>query len=223
MSEEKYANWFARRREENVMDGVKEHILQIVDTCDELNRAITAITNKDEEKAIQAIERLNLNEKAADNIEVSLNEQLTTGSLPSKEREDLMHLVRRMDGIADWTKSAARNIEVLIEAEIEVPEKIWKYYGVLAGRVFGAAKEVKLCIDFLGEDDDQFKVHKDNVERIEHEIDDLYFKIKKKILLSDIDPRLIFILRDIVHALENAADSCKAAADLMQIILVAHK
>ncbi|MCK5037788.1 MAG: DUF47 family protein [Thermoplasmata archaeon] len=223
MSEEKYANWFARRREENVMDGVKEHILQIVDTCDELNRAITAITAKDEEKAIQAIERLNLNEKAADNIEVSLNEQLTTGSLPSKEREDLMHLVRRMDGIADWTKSAARNIEVLIEAEIEVPEKIWKYYGVLAGRVFGAAKEVKLCIDFLGEDDDQFKVHKDNVERIEHEIDDLYFKIKKKILLSDIDPRLIFILRDIVHALENAADSCKAAADLMQIILVAHK
>ena len=174
MSEEKYANWFARRREENVMDGVKEHILQIVDTCDELNRAITAITAKDEEKAIQAIERLNLNEKAADNIEVSLNEQLTTGSLPSKEREDLMHLVRRMDGIADWTKSAARNIEVLIEAEIEVPEKIWKYYGVLAGRVFGAAKEVKLCIDFLGEDDDQFKVHKDNVERIEHEIDDLY-------------------------------------------------
>ena len=58
---------------------------------------------------------------------------------------------------------------------------------------------------------------------IEHEIDDLYFKIKKKILLSDIDPRVIFILRDIVHALENAADSCKAAADLMQIIMVAHK
>ena len=223
MSEEKYANWFARRREENVMDGVKEHILKIVDTCDELNRSITAITNDEEEKATQAIERLFLNEKAADNIEVSLNEQLTTGSLPSKEREDLMHLVRRMDGIADWTKSAARNIEVLIEAEIEVPEKIWKYYGVLAGRVLAAAKEVKLCIDFLGEDDDQFKVHKDNVERIEHEIDDLYFKIKRKIMMSDIDPRVIFILRDIVHALENAADSCKAAADLMQIIMVAHK
>ena len=42
-------------------------------------------------------------------------------------------------------------------------------------------------------------------------------------MMSDIDPRVIFVLRDIVHALENAADSCKAAADLMQIILVAHK
>ncbi len=223
MSEEKYANWFARRRETNVMDGVKDHILKIVDTCDELNRAISAITEKDEVKGTQAIARLYQNEKAADHIEVSLNEQLTIGDLPSKEREDLMHLVRRMDGIADWTKSAARNIEVIIEAEIEVPEKIWKYYGVLAGRVLDTAKEVKLCIDFLGEDDDQFRIHKNNVERIEHEIDDLYFKIKKKVMMSDIDPRVIFILRDIVHALENAADSCKAAADLMQIIMVAHK
>ncbi|MCK4757978.1 MAG: DUF47 family protein [Thermoplasmata archaeon] len=224
MSEEKYANWFARRRETNVMDGVKEHILKIVDTAEELNKSFTAIMEKDEMAALQAISRLNMNEKAADNIEVSLNEQLAIGDLPAKEREDLMHLVRRMDQIADWTKSAARNIEVLIEAEIEVPEKIWKYYRVLAGRVLNTAKEVKLCIDFLGEDDDQFKVHKGNVERIEHEIDDLYFKIKKKVLLSDdIDPRMIFILRDIVHALENAADSCKAAADLMQIIMVAHK
>ena len=224
MSEKKYSMWFAKRRESNVMDGVKEHILKIVDTCNELDNAIAALIIKDYETTIQAISRVYLDEKAADNIEIRLNEELAVGNLEAKEREDLMHLVKRMDHIADWTKSAARNIEVVIEADIEVPEKIWKYYQVLAGRVADGAKEVKLCIDFLGEDDDQFLVHQKNVQRIEHEIDDLYFKVKKELLLSTyLDPRVMFIMRDIIHALENAADNCKASVDLMHIILTANK
>ena len=224
MSEKKYSMWFAKRRESNVMDETREHILKVVDTCEELDKAMAALIEKNEEEAKQAISRLYLDEKAADNIEVRLNEELAVGDLPSKEREDLMHLVKRMDHIADWTKSAARNLEVIIEAGIDVPEKTWKYYRVLSGRVLDAAKEVKLSLDFLGEDDDQFMVHQKNVERIEHEIDGLYFKVKKELLLSAyLDPRVMFVMRDIIHAMENAADNCKASVDLMHILLTANK
>jgi len=86
------------------------------------------------------------------------------------------------------------------------------------------AKEVKLCLDFLGEDDQQFFVHHRNVQLIEHENDDLYFKIKKELVMSlTLSPRVMFIMRDIIHAMENATDNCKAAADLMHIILTANK
>ncbi len=224
MSEEKYSMWFAKRRETNVMDGAREHILKIVDTCEELENAVSAIIDGDNEKAKQAISRLFIDEKAADNIEIRLNENLAIGDLPAKEREDFMHLIKRMDHIADWSKSAARNIEVIIEADIDVPEKIWKYYRVLASRVLDAAKEVKMCIEFIGDDDDQFMVHHNNVQRIEHEIDDLYFKVKKDLMLSmTLDPRVMFVMRDIIHAMENAADNCKDSVDLMYIILTANK
>jgi len=224
LSEKKYSLWFTKRRETNVMDGTREHILKIVDTTEEMSKAISAILEKDYEKAKQAIARLDLNEKAADAIEVSLNEELSIGDLPSKDREYLMHLVKRMDHIADFTKTAARNTLVVIEAEIEVPEKIWKYFGVLAGRVVEAAKEVKLCLDFLGEDDEQFMIHQKNVMRIESENDGLYFKIKKELLTSlTLAPRVMFIMRDIIHAMENATDNCKDAADYMHIILTANK
>ena len=73
MSENKYSMWFAKRKESNVMDGTKEHILKIVDTCEEMSKMIAAIIEKDYEKAKQAYSRLDLNEKAADSIEVSLN------------------------------------------------------------------------------------------------------------------------------------------------------
>ena len=224
MSEEKYSMWFAKRRESTVMDGARDHILKIVDTCEELDNAVSAVVDGDRDKARQAISRLYADEKAADNIEARLNKDLAIGDLPAKEREDFMHLIKRMDHIADWSKSAARNIEVIIEAEIQVPEKIWKYIRVLASRVLDAAKEVKMCIDFIGEDEEQFMVHQGNVQRIEHEIDDLYFKVKKDLMLSmALDPRVMFVMRDIIHAMENAADNCKDSVDLMHIILTANK
>ena len=206
------------------MDGAKEHILKVVDTCEELDNAIQAVVSGEHEKAKQAIARLYIDEKAADNIEIQLNENLAIGDLPSKDREDLMHLIKRMDHIADWAKSAVRNIEVIIDAEIDVPDKIWKYMKVLSSRVLDASKEVKMCIEFIGDDDQQFMVHQRNVQRIEHEIDDLYFKVKKDLMLSmSLDPRVMFVMRDIIHAMENAADNCKGAVDLMHIIITANK
>lgn len=223
MSEDKYSMWFSKRRESNVMDGVKEHILKVLDTCEEMDNAIAAIIAKDHGSAKQAIVRLYTDEKAADNIEVRLNENLSVGDLPPKEREDLMHMVKRIDHIADWVKSSARNVEVIIDAKIEVPEKIWKNIQHLSHRVTETAKEVKLCMDFLGVDNAIFLEHQRKVEAIEHEIDDLYFAVKKDMMMSmGLDPRVMFVMRDIIHGLENAADNCKEAVDLMHIIQTAN-
>jgi predicted phosphate transport protein (TIGR00153 family) len=216
--------WFSKRRESNVMDGVKEHILKVLDTCEEMEKAIASILQKDEANARQAIERLYKDEKAADNIEITLNENLAIGDLEAKEREDLMHLVKRLDHIADWTKSAMRNIEIIIDAKIEVPEKVWKNIQTLGHSVVEAARETKLAMDFLGQDDQRFLVHHGNVDRIEHEIDDLYFAAKKNLMMSmSLDPRVMFVMRDIIHGLENAADNCKEAVDLMHIIQTANR
>jgi len=205
------------------MDGVKEHILKVLDTSEEMDNAIAAIIAKDHEAAKQAILRLYADEKAADHIEIRLNENLSVGELPAKEREDLMHMVKRIDHIADWVKSAARNIEVVIDARIEVPEKIWKNIQHLGKRVSETAREVKLCMDFLGTDNAKFLEHHMNVDTIEHEIDDLYFAVKKDMMMSvHLDPRVMFVMRDIIHGLENAADNCKDAVDLMHIIQTAN-
>ncbi len=224
MSEKKLTMWFTRRRESNVAKGTREHILKIVDVCEELDNAVGHMVNKEPEKAKQAVDRLYMNEKAADNIEMSLREELAIGDLDPKEREDLMHLVRRIDHIADWSKSAAKNIEVLIEAGIEIPVNIWELYKRITGRLLDAANCVRLCIDHLGDSDQEFRKQQKKVHTIEHEIDHLYFEARKQIIMTvGLDPRIIFVLRDMIHAMENVADSCESAADLLNIIFIANR
>ncbi len=224
MSEKKLTMWFTRRRESNVVKGTREHILKIVDACEDLDNAVGHMVNKEPEKAKQAVDRLYMNEKAADNIEMSLREGLAIGDLDPKEREDLMHLVRRIDHIADWSKSAAKNIEVLIEADIEIPVKIWELYKRITGRLLDIANCVRSCINHLGKNDQEFKKQQKKVHTIEHEIDHLYFEARKQIIMTvGLDPRIIFVLRDMIHAMENAADSCESAANLLNIIYIANR
>ena len=224
MSEKKIATWFAKRKESNVVKGAREHILKIVDVSEELNNAIAAMIEKSPEKAKQAIARLSMDEKAADNIEDSVREELARGDMDPKEREDLMHLVRRMDHIADWAKSAARNIEVLIEAKIEIPGNIWLLYKQITEKLVTATNTLKGCLDHMGEDDQKFVCELKKVADTEHAIDDLYFEARKQIIMTEsLDPRVIFVLRDMIHAMENSADSCKSAADLLNILFVANR
>ena len=224
MSDEKYSMWFAKRRENSVMDGVKQHVLKVLDTCEEMEKAVAAVIERDEPRVKQAIARLYKDEKAADRIEVGLKEDLIIGDLPSKERENLIHLVKRVDSIADWTKSAARNIEVIIDARIQVPENIWRNIQNLGHKVLEAAGEVKACTDLLGIDNDGFLLHKGKVDMLEHEIDDMYFSAKKELMMTEkLDPRVHFVIRDIIHGLENAADNCKDTVDLMYIIFTLNK
>ena len=34
-----------------------------------------------------------------------------------------MHLVRRLDYVADWAKEASLNLELILEADVEVPNR----------------------------------------------------------------------------------------------------
>ncbi len=39
-------------------------------------------------------------------------------------------------------------------------------------------------------------------------------------MFSDIDPRAVFLLRDMLHGIENSADSCNDVAEIIHILLI---
>jgi len=221
LSEKQLESWFRKRRESSVHGLAREHLLKVLDTAREVDNAIKCVQRGDKAGALQAIERASLAEKAADHAEVRMTEALAAGDLPPKEREDMMHLVKRFDHIADWQKSAGRNLQIVIEADMRVSPQIWDRFAQITGKAVEAATALKACVDSLSAQTPDVARYAQQVDQLEHEVDDLYFTVKKELMLSDQDPRVLFVLRDILHALENSLDNIKSASELIHILITA--
>jgi predicted phosphate transport protein (TIGR00153 family) len=217
--------WFGKRRESVVMSGIRDHIRAVGDAVSELNRAVAALYGSDKDRAMEALNRMLLSEQEADNLEARIATELSKGDMEAKEREDLMRLVRRMDYIADWSKESGMNLQLILEAGVKVPVSLWSHYHEMTIELEKAARELRASIENLGINEEMASKHSREVERLEHVLDELYFVTKKEILFSDIDPRAVFLLRDMLHGIENAADSCKDVADIIHILITseAHK
>jgi len=215
--------WFSKRRESVVMQSIRDHAQKVADTTTELDRVFNALCKGDKERALDAIKREMFSEKEADILEAKITEELSKGDMEAKEREDLMHLIRRMDYVADWAKEAGMNLQLVIEANVNVPLTLWNKYQAMTVELDKAAKELKLCIDNLGVDEEAAMRYERGVEVQEHILDEMYFSTKKEIFFADIDPKAIYLMRDILHGIENSADKCKDAADIIHILIIAQR
>ncbi|MDD1770944.1 MAG: hypothetical protein LUO79_07655, partial [Methanomassiliicoccales archaeon] len=75
----------------------------------------------------------------------------------------------------------------------------------------------------LGVDEEAAMKYERGVEVQEHILDEMYFSTKKEIFFADIDPKAIYLMRDILHGIENAADKCKDAADIIHMLIIAQR
>ena len=212
--------WFGVRRESMVRTGIRSHAIAVGDATAELNKAVSALCANDKQEAMDAIRRLLMAESEADTLEASISLDLTKGDLEAREREDLLRLVRRIDFISDWAKEAALNLQLILEADVHVSCDLWSRYAEMTASLSKSAKALLISIENLGVNNDRATQSSREVERQENVIDDLYFSTKKAILFSDTDTRAVFLLRDMLHGIENSADACKDVADMIYILIV---
>jgi uncharacterized protein Yka (UPF0111/DUF47 family) len=110
--------WFAKRRKFKVLEIADRQMRLAIDTVIELEKSINAASSGKNEKARVSFEKLSQIEHEIDELRRTIFEELTRGSLPSKDREDIMHLVKRLDGMADHVKDASRAVFLLLEADV---------------------------------------------------------------------------------------------------------
>ena len=131
-----------------------------------------------------------------------------------------MHLVRRMEDVADWGKEASRNLQLAIEANVYVPAHLWKSFFALTSELEKAAKAMRQSVEALGVNAEMVMSQEKAVGVLEHIIDDMYFNIKKEILLTELDPKGVYLLMDMLRCLEESSDSSKDAVDMLHILVI---
>jgi len=215
--------WFEQRRKNKVLDIAYRQITLALDTVNDLERAVKAASIGDEKEAKITIERLFHTEEEIDNLRRSVFEELTKGSLPPRDREDVMHLVKRLDVMADHVKDSARNVLVLIGSEI--PRELWEAYSVMSSLIVKCASALRQSLKQLGENPSEARTTSHQVEDEESKVDSKYLEIKSLSIKygEKVNPSILILLRDLAESMEEVADSCADTADYVRVLTVSLK
>lgn len=202
------------------MDMAYRQITLAIDTVTDLEKAMVAASKKETPEAKKNIERLFVVETEIDDLRRAVFEELTRGSLPPKDREDIMHLVKRLDVMADHVKDSGRSIMLI--ADIQIPSELWNVLVEISRNLVEEAATLKRSIEKLGVDHAEVRALAQKVDEAETRIDGLYLKTKELLLKhgKEMDAAVLLILKDLLQSLEEVADSCDDTADYVRILTV---
>ncbi len=218
MATYKLLKWFEKRRKSKTLELAQRQIVKAIDSVNELEKAIMALSNGRKTDAEKNIERLFLDEVEIDSLRRSVLEELTKGSLPARYREDLKGLVEHLDVLADYVKDSARSVKILMEAT--VPKEIMDIYVRASGNLVKCASALLETIGTLGENPLRVRELADRVEAIEGLIDEDHLMAKSLFVKygREVDAGTMMILRDLIEYIERAADICADTADHLRIL-----
>lgn len=220
MSESGMLGWFRKRRGSRAMQQTREHAKKVEDALVELDKAIAAMIAGKKPQAMEAIKRLDINETAADSIEDDIFEEISKGDMDPSARGDLMRLIRRVDSAADWAKAGSRNLEILIETRARIKPILWMRFKEVTKLNVDSGRVLRQSLEALGVSDARVLRGRKEIDRFERQVDVLYYDLKKEMLRAVDDPKAVVVLNDFLTALENASDSCAAAAEMLFIMVV---
>jgi len=217
--EKRSYEWFERRRRTKALDLAHEQITKALDTVTLLHQAIKNISEAKTNEAMQQIENLFKVEEEVDKLRKDVFKELSKGAaLFADYREDLLHLVKRLDTLADHVKDAARCIEML--ANVQFPKELCENTVRMTSILVEGAQALRGSIEKIAVNPAEAIKGAEKVEEIEHEIDKIYLKTKALFVKygEQINSGAMVIFDDLVEFIEHAADMCADTADYIVVL-----
>jgi predicted phosphate transport protein (TIGR00153 family) len=211
--------WFEKRSKTKGLDIAHEQIMKAVDTVILLNKAMISYSENKKKESDKEIQALFVIEEKVDALRTEVFKELSTGSaLVSDYREDLLHLVKRLDTIADNAKDAARCLEMLGDAKI--PDEMLKQTVLMTSKLVESAQTLKRSVEKISEDPAGAINEARRVAEIEHEIDKDYLSTKALFVKygREVNIGAMVIFDDMIEFIEQASDLCADTADYIFVL-----
>ena len=212
--------WFEQRRKSKTLRLAQKQIEMAIRTVTKLKEAIIAFSEGKSEEIEERIETLFLDEMEIDDLRRQVFEELTSEALSSQYREDLMHMVKRLDVMADHVKDSARNVKILMNRK--VPKEIWNTIMRIAETLVKGAGLLRTTIETLGINPLETIELSKRIEEQENIVDDEYLKAKALFFkyTDKLDFAVMIVLKDLLESMEQIADTCADTADYIRVLAV---
>lgn len=211
--------WFEKRRETKALATIQRHLALTTSIVEDLEKAVEAAVNNDTEEMHACIERIASNEREADKLRRRVMDEVARGELPPTAREDIMHLVKRVDMVADWSRESTRVLSVLPMED--VPKSIKGEIVEMVKGVKECAILLQKCVNKIMTKPEEALQAADAVEREEEKVDDLHEKARMLLGKENLPKAGVAVLvGQLFEALEMIADSCEDVCDQVRVIMV---
>ena len=217
--EKRSYNWFEKRRKTKGLELAHEQITKAFDTVTWLHKAIKSFSEGNFDEAKKYIENLYKAEEEVDALRTDVFMELSKGAaLVADYREDLLHLVKRLDTLADHTKDAARCLEMLADAKI--PPELCQKTVFMASKLVETAQTLRSAIEKISSEPVEAINQAKKVGEIEHVLDEEYLKAKSLFVKygTQINCGAMVIFDDLIEFIEHAADMCADTADYILVL-----
>jgi hypothetical protein len=217
--EKRSYKWFEKRRRTKALDLAQEQIVKALDTVTLLNQAVQSLTQRKKEEASKYIQYLFKTEEEVDRLRKEVFKELSKGAaLFADYREDILHLVKRLDTLADHVKDAARCMEML--KDDEQPQELTQNVVHMTSALVECASALRASIEKISNAPEEAIAGSNKVEEIEHKIDEEYLNTKKLFIKygGKMNAGTIVIFDDLIEFIEQAADMCADTADYIVVL-----
>lgn len=213
--------WLGMKQEEMVLNDAREHVEVTLQTVDWFKKAVAAFIGGDNKSKIEAMEKVRECEHQADELRKKMVNQLSESMLVPPDREDLMHFVKSLDRIADWTNGAARLLGFI---EQKLPENVLKNISIATELIFTSISKLKDAIQSLTMNNLE-KSLKDceEVDHIESNADDQKKNLIEAIMHAKLDPASLLLTYQLAEYLEGVTDKIEDAADFIKVVAIKSK
>ena len=220
MAKKSYA-WFEKRHTTKALDLAQDQITKALDTVKLLHNVVKSASEGDKREAREYVEKLMKEEEEVDNLRRSVFKELTNVAISFEFREDMLHLVKRLDVMADHVKDSARSVMVLLEAK--VLREIWEKFVEISKDLVACATILRKAIETLGAESAEANELAKKIDEIEQKVDEKCLETKSLLIkyTGKMDCATLMLLKDLLESMENVADTCDDTADYVRILTVA--
>lgn len=213
--------WLGMAEEQSILKDAQKHVEETYKTVAYFAEAVKAFIKGDLSAKAIAIENVREGEHQADLLRSKMVNELSEGLLLPPDREDLLHFVKTLDKIADWTNGAAR---ILGFIEHRLPENILTNISTATELIVTSISKLKEGIGAITNNDLKKALQDcEEVDRIEHEADDQKKLLIETIIHAKLEPTSLLLSYQLAEYLEGVTDKIEDAADLVKVLAIKAK
>jgi len=217
--------WFKSRNEESAMNKTLIHMQKVLECIVEYRKGLGFfIKERNIDLAIKVFFRVDELEHQADNIRRNILNMLSKAELPSTIRENLMHLVKRTDDVANAANASSRIMISMNHKDfLGLGDEILNDIIDMGDLSVQAVKKLNQMVNhLLTADETEIQKLGEEVNILEHNVDEKRYAINRELVNNnpEINPFSAITIHNCISALEAISDNAEEVADYIIMLTV---